>query len=931
MFLDCKLSMNKTISHNILILLFILLPPYSVAAAEVDHEKIAVVMGVTLGDYLWNMDEPAIKKALLENIRNYHFSAILIEETENDRSYIAWEEDGEIHFRQDSPLPDTFQQTSYLLNGSNLLHEGELFARLTLYYKAGSNTNKVLLSAGERAYLDSTIFHRQLSYGWCPFNLKDGDGNVVGLSEDYWALIRSKLELNEKITGQPVLFGEILKSMQNGRIDIYPSASGTKDRQAYAVFSERYEKFPIAIAAHKTTEFIFNASVLEGKVVAVGRNYSAYHLMKARYPGIKFLQVENTKEALEQVATGRAYAAIDILPVIQHQVDRLSNTDIKLSGITDVQFPVQIMIRKEHARLLPLINRAINSITYEERASIHQKWMMRDVVSVTDYTLLWQTLAGVLLLVTVILFWNWRLAKEIDRRKQIEEQLRKLSRAVEYSHHAIIISDLNGIIEYINPAFTQSTGYTSKEAIGQNPRILKSDHQDDAFYQLIWNTLREGKVWQGDICNKRKNGTLYWQSMTISPIKDRADKITHYVAIARDVTDHIIAEQEKEKIAEQQQRSKRLESIGVMAGGVAHDLNNILAGIVSYPELLLYDLPQDSKMRKPLEAIQDSGKRAATVVADLLTVARGIATEKKEYNLNALIREYLSSPEGIKLKSLHLNVTFQQQLDAEHATILCSEVHLKKCIMNLVINASEAIVDQGVVTISTRNESLSDTTGAKLELDAGQYMVISICDTGSGISENDLKHIFEPFYTKKHMGRSGTGLGLTIVWNTIKDHNGRIFVEATDQGTCFQVYFSVSSTSEQEQTHSNVRQELTGHNEHILVVDDEPQLRDIAEKILQHLKYKVDSVSSGELAVKFVKETKVDLIVLDMLMEPGMNGRKTYEEILKLNPAQRAIVASGFSESEDVTATIQLGANEFIKKPYTTDSLGRAVKVALNN
>lgn len=378
-------------------------------------------------------------------------------------------------------------------------------------------------------------------------------------------------------------------------------------------------------------------------------------------------------------------------------------------------------------------------------------------------------------------------------------------------------------------------------------------------------------------------------------------------------------------------RAKRMESIGLMAGGVAHDLNNILSGIVGYPELLLHNLPKDSKLREPIEAIRESGHRAATVVEDLLTVARGAASVREHHELNSLIQEYLDSPECKKLKSLHPNITYYQQLVATQSGLLCSSVHIKKCLMNLVTNAAEAIAGSGEVTVSTFNTQITAAASINNDLEEGSYVVFSIQDTGSGISGTDVAHIFEPFYTQKIMGRSGTGLGLTVVWNTMEDHNGKVFVESDENGTCFQLYFPVAEKKSVIQVKNDNAEELYHINEHILIVDDEPPLRDLASQMLRTMGCNVDSVSSGESAVEFIKKNPVDLILLDMLMEPGMNGRQTYEEIIKLYPNQKAIIASGFSENDDVKATLRLGASGFIKKPYSMNQLGRAVKEALSN
>ena len=388
---------------------------------------------------------------------------------------------------------------------------------------------------------------------------------------------------------------------------------------------------------------------------------------------------------------------------------------------------------------------------------------------------------------------------------------------------------------------------------------------------------------------------------------------------------------EQKQLESQLRQAQKMEAIGLMAGGVAHDLNNILSGIVAYPELLLLQLPQDSELRDPIEEIQASGNRAAAVVSDLLTVARGAASTREPYNLNVITREYLDSPECQKLKMSNQKVMYDEQLEAEYPLISCSPVHIKKILMNLVMNAAEAIDDAGNIFITTSNQFVDESASVELAMKAGHYVVLSIRDTGAGIASKDLAHIFEPFYTKKIMGKSGTGLGLAVVWNVVQDHNGKIFVESDNKGTSFRVYLPVTEEKNVSSIKNEQANDLFGHGEHILVVDDEPQLRDIASQILRALSYTVDSVCSGELAIEFVKEAPVDLIVIDMLMEPDMNGRQTYEEIIKMYPDQKAIVASGFSESADVKATLKLGARGFISKPYSMDKLGRAVKNVLSN
>lgn len=411
-------------------------------------------------------------------------------------------------------------------------------------------------------------------------------------------------------------------------------------------------------------------------------------------------------------------------------------------------------------------------------------------------------------------------------------------------------------------------------------------------------------------------------------VKSGEDEVT---SIVRNMTERKKARNERSILEKQLYQAKRMESIGLMAGGVAHDLNNILAGIVGYPELILQTLPpEENRLRPQIKAIHASGKRAAAIVDDLLTVARGAASTRETHDLNSLVTEYLDSLECSKVKSVYPHVTIEHWLNNDPVNISCSEVHIKKCIMNLVTNGIEAIEDYGTILISTRIHTETATNNAR-GLQPGQYIVLEIKDSGPGIVQEDLEHIFEPFYSKKTMARSGTGLGLTVVWNTVQDHSGKIFVESSTEGTLFQLYFPQSQQEDIKRTSKKEADVSRGNGEHILVVDDESQLRDIASQILTSNGYTVDSVSSGEAAVQVIKSTPVDLLIIDMLMEPGINGYQTYKEILKINPKQKAIIASGFSENSEIKATLELGAGGFIKKPYSLKKLCNIVKQVLDS
>ena len=516
---------------------------------------------------------------------------------------------------------------------------------------------------------------------------------------------------------------------------------------------------------------------------------------------------------------------------------------------------------------------------------------------------------------------NHLLSEEVNRRietadalKKSEERYKRLS---EVTTEGIVLHNDERILD-CNASFVNLLGYPLHE-------LQKNKTLESILPQVVRRTVPA----------KQTGGTTSWETTVVRkdgitfPVRMQSLKVGAATDGVRVTSIFDITEQ---KMLEGQiRKAQRLESIGLMAGGVAHDLNNILAGITGYPELIMQMLPAESTLNKPIEAIQEAGERAAAVVDDLLTVARGVASVKEPHKLNTLVLEYFESPEFKKLTELYPKITCKHQLNAKQSTLQCSSVHIKKCLMNLVNNAAEAIAEQGTIEVSTFNRCLDEGIAAQYALKPGDYVVVKIQDSGPGISDHDLTHIFEPFYSKKVMGRSGTGLGLTIVSNTVEDHEGKVLVDSSDQGTSFQLYLPITTNTENPAKNDADKQNLKGSGERILVVDDEPLPRDIAAQMLQYHGYRIDTVSSGEEALLFIKQHPVDLVLLDMIMAPGMNGYETYKELIKLCPRQKAIIASGFSSGSDMEATLALGANGFIKKPYTIQKLGESVKKALQS
>ncbi|EKD33861.1 MAG: hypothetical protein ACD_75C02570G0002 [uncultured bacterium] len=526
----------------------------------------------------------------------------------------------------------------------------------------------------------------------------------------------------------------------------------------------------------------------------------------------------------------------------------------------------------------------------------------------------------------IYLFINRRyLEQQVQERTQnLRESERRFHDLVDLLPEMVLETNLYGRIVYANKAAknqlslglqSESSSYFSDFIVAPDrPRAIQAFHNS---LNLETSGLQEFTV-------KDRDGQTFPVLLRAAPII-KSHEVTGARMIIVDIT-------ERHRLEEQLRRDQKMKAIGLMAGGVAHDLNNILSGIISYPELLLLDLEEGNRLRRPLESIRRAGLDASEVVSDLLTVARGIAANREVINPNSLIGDYLASPDFNQLRARVPLIGFNSSLAPDLHNISCSPIHIRKCLMNLITNGVEAIQGKGTISITTVNHTQHDTASHNTQiLPGGSYVKIIVSDSGSGIAPHEIDHIFEPFYTKKVMGRSGTGLGLAVVWNTMRDHGGVVSVMSDKHGTTFELFFpSVVERVSEEPAVLDWR-ELKGNRESVLVIDDEPRQREIASQLLTSLNYSVTTVSSGEKAVEYLQSHSVDILVLDMIMAPGQSGRITYEKILKIRPGQKVIIASGFAEDDDVKLTLALGAGAFVAKPYTLEQIGSAIYKILHS
>lgn len=504
-----------------------------------------------------------------------------------------------------------------------------------------------------------------------------------------------------------------------------------------------------------------------------------------------------------------------------------------------------------------------------------------------------------------------------------EEQYREL---VEHISDAIYAVDAGGVVTYLSPIIESLIGYRPEELVGRP--FADVVHPDDlARMRANYERVLCGEMLTNEYRLVSKSGEVRWTRTSSRPAFDDG-KLIGLRGVLSDITARVRAEEEHRELEMRLERAQRMESLGTLAGGVAHDLNNILSPMVAYPELILEALPEAGEVRDDVLEVQRSAEKAVAIVQDLLALGRRGVYSMAAINLNDVVDEYLASASFADLVTRYPQVTVDTELDPGLLRIQGSPHHLSKVLMNLVTNAFEAMPGGGRLAIRTTCERLDRPHAGYEQIEPGHYVVLRVADTGMGIPEEDVPRIFEPFYTKKEMGRSGTGLGLAVVYGVVHDHSARIDLETeVGEGTEMGLYFPVSESATPVCVDDD--QECRG-SECVLVVDDLEEQRTLATRLLSALGYRVHAVESGRAAICYLREHSVDIVVLNMMLDGELDGLDTYREIVRTRPGQKAIITSGYPGTERVEEAQRLGAGAFLRKPYTLQRLGRAVRQELD-
>jgi len=507
--------------------------------------------------------------------------------------------------------------------------------------------------------------------------------------------------------------------------------------------------------------------------------------------------------------------------------------------------------------------------------------------------------------------------EDIAERKRAEEALVRLATAVEQAAESIVITDPEGIILYVNPAFEFTTGYSRDEVIGQHSRLLNSGKQDSTFYGDLWATIKRGDVWTGHFINRKKDGTVYEEEATISPVRDTSGNITNFVAVKRDVTKEVGLE--KQLI-----QSQKMEAIGTLAGGIAHDFNNLLTAIVGYSQLAMGKLGQEHALRSDIVEIEKAGQRAATLTSQLLAFSRKQVFQFKTLDLNALVTDL----QKMLKRMIGEDIEIVALLNLELWSIRADPGQLQQVIMNLVVNARDAMPNGGKLTIETDNVDLD----SEYDLAQGPYVMISISDTGCGMDMETRSHIFEPFFTTKELGR-GTGLGLSTVYGIVKQSGGSIWVDSEpDHGTTFKVFLPRVSDPVEEPEGANTPATVPGGTETLLLVEDEASVRELTARVLKERGYHVLDAANGPDALRLMANrppNDIQLLITDVVM-PKMGGPDLAARLARSQDDLKVLFISGYTDKAIARDGVLVEGTPFLQKPFTPDALAGKVREVLD-
>ncbi|MBF0448442.1 MAG: transporter substrate-binding domain-containing protein [Magnetococcales bacterium] len=795
--------------------------------------------------------------------------------------------------------------------------------------KKPDQSSKLLLTHEERTWLNNHPVIRVASDpAFAPIEFRDENGHFQGISWDYLETLSSILGITFEAK-QDRNWPELIQDMENRQVDLFSAAVPTSGRKKMASFTAPYLSLPTVIYTQKGEPYLGDLSSLNGKKVAVAKGFWLEELLNKRHPELIQIPAANVREALFKVAHGEVYAYVDILLTASHYIQEEGLANLQVSGHTPYRMNLAMGVRSDWPQLVQLLNKAINQMDKQERLAKIGKWSALTIKKDADRRLFWQTLAIAGAVLLVFLFWIWSLQRQINEREKAENEMRKLLIAVEHSPSAVLITDTQAIIEYVNPAFTKITGYKLSDVLGKNPSLLQSGQTPQHIYQALWTTLRKGKEWSGELLNRKKDGSFFWESVTIAPIINQERVTTHYIAAKEDITQRKLVEKALAQAKEHAEAATRAKSD--FLANMSHEIRTPMNAIIGMSHLAL-NTDLDDKQRDYIAKVHSSAQSLLGIINDILDFSKieagKLDMESVPFNLDEVLNN-LANFISTKAEKVGLEVSFYIDRDVP-LRLIGDPLRLGQILLNLLNNALKFTLE-GNIVLSIHLEKRTDR---KLGLH------FKVEDSGIGMDQEQQKRLFKAFSqadssTTRKFG--GTGLGLTISKRLVEMMDGRIWlISESGKGSIFHFTAIFGRNDMDRRRFRFPSNSMVGMR--VLVVDDNPVARNLLKKSLASFSFEVNTSDSARSALsatqKAVTENRpFEIIYLDWKLAET-DHLQTIPEIRRCCTPDKTpaiILLTANTQSNLDTLTKKWDVEFIISKPTNLSKLFNATIAALGH
>jgi len=787
------------------------------------------------------------------------------------------------------------------------------------------------LTDAEQQWLES---HTTVKFtgdpNWLPYEAFDSKGNYIGIVSSHLNLIAESTGLVFEMSPSKT-WTESTEKAKQGTVDVL-SETDDSDLKSHLNFTIPYISNPIVIAMHSRENYVESIANIQNRKIALIKDYGYTSKIRKKYSEINFLTVDDIQHGLISVSTGEIDALLCTLALCSYTISELGLNNVKITGKTEFDTKLALGVQKDLPILLSILNKAIEKITREQQQVILDSWIKNKLQKKTDYALVYKVAAISLALISVFVIWNRRLSREVDLRKKTESELKSAEEVLRLSHQRFLlhrehsplaIIEWNTDFEFLdwNPAAQKIFGYTKEEVLGCHitEKILPESARQAV--DKIWDELLTNKGGTYSLNeNTTKDGRVILCEWHNTPLVDDDGNVIGVASLVEDIT-------EQEKNEENLRQSQKMDALGKLTGGVAHDFNNMLGVILGFTELLKDRVDQhDPKQIKYCNEIFNAAERAKKLTSNLLAFSRKVPSSVEKTDINNM----LNSMQHMLEKTLTHRIKLIFELKENIWPVLIDRTRMEDAVLNICINAMHAMPEGGSIVLNTSNVSLLDSDGCDVNVEPGDYVLLSIRDNGIGMTHDTQLKIFDPFFTTK--GAEGTGLGMSQVYGFVQQSDASIQVSSElGKGTKITLYiprFLDQQNDKIDESKLNLVK-LPSGIETILVVDDEVALLDLNTEILSDHGYTVYRAESAKQAMDILANKHVDLLLSDVIM-PDMNGYQLALEVEKLFPSIKIQMVSGYSDKFEENLTDSLLHQQRLQKPVSSEKLLQRVRLLLD-